>query len=797
MATPPRLDDKYFLWESWESYESGLFKHSKEFTQEEVSSSLKNVYNFLKKKIPITEKDLYISNYAFKHLADNSENCKKKIQKIQNRIKKFEQPLSETPADLCVKKLKSIFLPSETNAMIIVDANQNDVMSQELKKLKLIEFFNTRWIMLGATLEDLNKLAEKEQAKSAEESPTALGTTPPPRIEVIPDPNLQTRLLCWNETEKRLELQPRTMRENQKEIITLFGYAIFNDYILHIVPWIKDKFIDLLKDKFLAMQVGNFQTNKLKAAPVNNTKDGTPEKDMALLLTRILLTQATHTLEAIHENLYDISTREELRNIFPDMIFRFLPPNFRKDMNPEVKKMLAFLLKNYFPDMMEAAMKRLKAILSDPKQKQKLGEYLIKVFQPEDSNYNVELIQLIAFVLQNNIPGPAESASEVLLEKLKDQRLNTELTALLKNILLDSFFPKPVNVTDTNKKVIVAILASIKEYLANLNSAIGSRSKAPTSLPDPQAQIAASMYQHLFLPAGIFYGKAGDNSIQFNEYHIRAQLEDLLLLIIFPETKPADATFTQKIIVMSIAAFAHKILSDIFKPDTFQIIFERLLADPLFLENPFEPNQPSHDFDDSDKEFSKNLDINIKAICTEVVKLSSDNYLFRKAGETALGLIPSLGDRVQRELNKIFNSGVSLVPILYPMQVFYKLKPARTVMVPSSMSPQAKSEIRQSLLQERFFKTLTDQQRVPVLKNVMMEKTEEAALRKQRLDKQILGEDQRLEKLIEKVLPFGTRDLALDLLRKLYVFSTNDLILKILLIYIIDGLKKGLTKEGK
>ena len=339
----------------------------------------------------------------------------------------------------------------------------------------------------------------------------------------------------------------------------------------------------------------------------------------------------------------------------------------------------------------------------------------------------------------------------------------------------------------------MSILANLKLFLGSLTDAIASQSLAPASLPNPGSQVASIMYQQLFTNGGILEGRTGDLSINFNVFYIRAMLEDLFLMIIFPGTQHTDATYSQKIIIMTIAAFAQNVLSDIFKPATLQVIFEKILTDPLLLENPFELDQPSMDFAADDREFSKNLDIHIKTITQEVIKLI-DNFIVRKAGEKLLNFIPNLGERIQRALNKIFNSGVSLVPVLYPLQVLYKLKKVEPVKVPASLSPILKTEIRLSLLQTRFFKTL-DEPRVPSLKHVIYENPGEATNRQKRVDQFIFNKDDRLEQIIESALPFGLRDVSVEIIRKLYLFSKEDLILKILLIYIINGLKNGLAKS--
>ena len=167
-------------------------------------------------------------------------------------------------------------------------------------------------------------------------------------------------------------------------------------------------------------------------------------------IVQVLITQAKHSLAGIHETLHDVKQNPYLRKQFPELIFSYIPTHIVKEINPPTRKLINFLLKNYVPEIMEAGTLKMQTILSKPVEAQKLGEHLAKLCN-NGSDYQVGLVELFSYVLQNNIPEPVEAATEALQAKLKDPKLNAKLTVLLKNILLDSFFPKPANVTDTNK----------------------------------------------------------------------------------------------------------------------------------------------------------------------------------------------------------------------------------------------------------------------------------------------------------------------------------------------------------
>ena len=117
------------------------------FSQEQILTSLRSTYKHLKLKGDVTSEQLNIAKYALNHLEAQSQKSQNKIKKIQNYIK-ADHPLSERKQCTSYASIKDIFFQVNQNK-IIIDPARTDAMSQELFRLSWIEFYNTRWIMLG------------------------------------------------------------------------------------------------------------------------------------------------------------------------------------------------------------------------------------------------------------------------------------------------------------------------------------------------------------------------------------------------------------------------------------------------------------------------------------------------------------------------------------------------------------------------------------------------------------------------------------------------------------------------
>ena len=526
--------------------------------------------------------------------------------------------------------------------------------------------------------------------------------------------------------------------------------------------------------------------------PATSSISTSSESKGASLLARAALTLTKSSLVGIHKMLLDVIKDEEWRNEFPKLVVQFLPKSLLEGLGADGTNLSTFLLKNYLPDILEAAIKDLINLLEDEKHVRNFETYLAKAVDPMSADHLHGLVELICYIIQHNIPEPIKAAVEVIGYKLKDKKLNDELMVLIGKMLTEKFFSNPHDIDPLTKKLVVALLSSIKDFLTLLNTITLTIDSLPGEYSTKEAKIAVYMYQHVS-SNGLLNSKSalGIDQIDLN---IRLQLEELLWIVLFPEEdqKTKDIPLTHKMTSISLAAYAQKMISTLFTPLSLQILFDRLLTDPINMENPFEKKlPPSNKYAIDDPLFSKNLDELIKGICAQVIRLGIENSIARSMGEKLLTFAPSLGDIIQKQMKRIFQSGVTLLPFLLSMQFLYKLK---QVNIGNPIS--TNKHVVQAKQQALFLETLKAGKRQPMLNHFLKSTSEDMAKLQNKVDRQILdSHNKRLEDLIEKLMPFGTRNLTLELLRKLYRLSREDLILKVLLAFCIDGLKKALKPD--
>jgi hypothetical protein len=756
------------------------------YNPEQITRSLLNIHAYLNNASPLSEIDLSISNFAVSHLNEQPYAIKKSISEIRKIIPAKIQNASQNQS-APFKKIFKIFLspfneqPSDTPPVFKVIAQEKKpgdddgwfLVNNDHQIPQLPSFAcNNSYYHRGDSMNHVYECASPAKFSNAE-------------IEKVIDTfYFFTSDKEDKESSAQLKKNEDSIKTSQKKIISSLGVALFEDYLPAATVWFKNKFIESLQEPSLALRLSLFTEKKKEPQGVEPNASQKPT-----LLQRALFKQAIKSLEGVQETLRDVLSDEKDREEFPSIVYTFIPVNLMKNLSKESKELLEFFAKFYLPDILEASVKSLQTLLSDPTQQTNLGRYLDKFLTNFGSDLKVDIIEIVAYVIQHNIPAPAEKGAEVFINKIQNKHLNTTLMTLLNNALIDLFFVEPGPANPTVKKILVSVITSLHEFLILLNNTKKSSAGKKTSE-------IAEMIQQRLCATGKLTDPFKTEHVDLLDLNIRIQIEELLWILLFPNSSSDSATSTisMKIMLIILSTYLQKTIFSLFTSDYLYILIEKLLTDSISNDNPFEYNTPPDElFSSDDVLFSKELDLQIKGISSQILKLGTSQGLAQKIGLQLLKLIPPVGDMIQKKLNKAFNSPAPMVPILLAIQFAYQ--------VPEAMASEKKSlQTEEQLVtagQDRFFNSL-NKNRKPSFKSIINENPETTKKRQEKID-QILGTSStKLEQKVALFAPLGTQNLVIGIVNNLYAIGKNDLILKELLFFLLNGLKAGLyPKEFK
>lgn len=746
------------------------------YTSLQVLTSLLKVDGYLDGKSSFCEQDLIISNFAVSHFSDQPYFIQRHIEKIQGLVSSKKINTNTSLLDP-IKKIHNTFFPPSSNELPVkIIAEVKDAEDKDAEDFIIIS-------------------SEKKEALSStslnceENNINSIYTCAPPakfteeELKHVIDSFHPYTLTKEDEVLViQAEKNENAIKMSQKKIISSLGSALFEDYLPLAIEWFKTKLIESLKDASLIARLSSFTDGQTETQNKESKSSGSQN---VTLLQRALFKQAQKCLEGVQEILQSVLTNEHDRSEFPFIVYKFVPENILHDMSSESKDLLNFIFQFYLPSILKTSITSLQSILSDPTQQTNLGRYLEAFLTNFGADLKVDTIELVAYVIQHNIAAPVEKGAEELIKKTQEKHLNIKLTELLNNVLLDMFFVQPGPVNENIKKILVSVITSLHEFLTLLNN-VKANCKS-----DKTNDIAEMIYQHLCSTGKINHQHKTD-SIDLLDLNIRYQVEELLWIILFPKKNidPIKATLSMKITVIILSTYLQKIISSLFTSDYLFILLEKLINNPISIDNPFEYNLPSEKiFRSVDAVFSEAVNCQIKGILSQILKFGSSNGLFQNVTEKLIELMPDVGDSIQKKLNKAFNSPAPMTPILLVTQLAYQVSEQKLCETKKIMVNV------ESLLfaQHRFFKALK-KPREPSFTSIKGESLEAIKKRQEKINLIFGVSSKILEEKVAQFAPFGTQSFVITTINKLFAIGKNDLILKEILFFLLNGLKAGLKQ---
>lgn len=714
--------------------------------------------------------------------------------------------------------------------------NQNAFL-HAIKKIVLKESFSlsdissddeSEWNIVGKTTQESNP----NPAQNSSHKPSSILSRKPARkaLEKIDDQELGRitakvgGFIVVSDRESPPEDEASVLdivyQSKEMLIVTQFGQAMFNDYVPDLFICLKKSIYDLVEDKYLLEQIrlllethvaagqemkyalGSNNTFQLSMAHLSTSSSViNPFKEShADLLNLTLLIQTKSCIQGLREIIQNIVKNPQYRSQFPALLFAAIPAHMRKTvlekMGPELFQLVQFFIRSYLPEIFDASLVKIQELLQEPKQAEKLEHHLSAFLGKQRGNIDVDVVELVAYLILNHILEPVEEGFNVFARLLKEEGLNQAFKKHLEVVIQNRMYSTPGPVNSETKRMLLHILKSIHNFFKAVNHAKMTCDSLKMTPSNPEKTYAEMVYQNL---AGSLLDAEVSTHIDALDKNIRFILEEICWKYLYPGISKTsrNASLSEKMLVTLLSAYGQQLACKICSPQFLQMLLGKLLSDPLLVDNPFEREMPPDDlFRGDDVAFSSEVNIQLKGVIHQVMQYCSNTMLVKALGEKIVKMIPELGTLVELNLNKIGNSVSPVLPLLIVMQFLYKVEAKKT---PPSDKGKFSKEVRRqkkAFYQEVFFDALSER-RSPALTDFFRMPASSFSTSNS-VEEKILGKNKKeLENLFAELIPaplrlVGATDAVVGCTQSLYKMFREELTLKLLLVYVLKGVEASL-----
>ena len=443
-------------------------------------------------------------------------------------------------------------------------------------------------------------------------------------------------------------------------VISQFGQALFKDYLPDLIICLKRSIYDLFEDKYLLAQVKHLletHANGDKSAqdqecvvPSSSLSATSPLSankasvnlftiGHADLLNLTLIIQTKSCVQGLRDIIQNIVDHPKYRLQFPALIFAAIPAHLRKHliegMHPEAYQLIDFFIRSYLPEILEASIRKIHELLQDSHQAEKLEKHLSAFLGKQRGDIDVDIVELVAYLILNHILEPAEAGFNVFVKKMNEEQLNTELKKHLDVILKDLIYNTPGPFKPEQKKLLLNIIISLHNFFKALNQAKSTYDTLKINSDNPEKTYAEMVFQNL---SGTLPDTQGGTEIDFLDKNLRLLLEEILWKFLYPKIPKQNrsASLTVKMVVTLLSAYVQQIACKICSPQFLNVLLDKLLSGLMVVENPFERDMPpDHMFKGNDEQFSTQVNIHLKGVLQQVLNYCSNSVIIKAMGEKA------------------------------------------------------------------------------------------------------------------------------------------------------------------
>lgn len=324
---------------------------------------------------------------------------------------------------------------------------------------------------------------------------------PPPPIPIQLHVSDMTPSVAWIDRkdvqeDTPVEVEEEQLRTKQTLFLKMLLEALFEDYVIECLPWIKDKLSQTLTDPILKAEIGKIIATEPEI-PVPLESSGSIE-----LLNIALKNQLEGNLKGLQQTLSAIKHTEKLRKAFAKKVIAWMQYSLKngasvkgqeacetekkekepeKDvskaekeesqsenpLNDEVVTILDFMLQNYLPEAALALIDATLPLLCE----NKMDFHKMHAFVKFDHDNSFEtVLKLLCFFIHNDLTPPIEAFLTALFSILKKGDPHTPLLlSMIVERIIPCFFSNPQGTSDYSKDLIYFLLSNLKDFLHLFN----------------------------------------------------------------------------------------------------------------------------------------------------------------------------------------------------------------------------------------------------------------------------------------------------------------------------------------
>lgn len=406
-----------------------------------------------------------------------------------------------------------------------------------------------------------------------------------------------------------------------------------------------------------------------------------------------------------------------------------------------------------------------------------LEERNLKAFMYPREKVKKDQIALISRlfegIIKDYVPYLLQCTPESPLYLLSDQ-IKAQFIKRFPKTALQAFFQEPRNISDREIKLICCVFSKITMFFQDLNKC-RVPAEANLSVDVEQREIIKRMNVLRGPSKKVIIPDDLDRKVVHQ--NLLAQAQELIHNIGKSDKSSLERDLETPGFLLSLIIL--ECFDRAFSPYTFSLIIDRLLADQIDLENPEKSikTPPLAQYDSSNKVFSETIGTIIVQLATEIIKCGNPTGVTNAVAEILKILIErfkvTIGETIQKFLNELTNSECSILPILFTQHILFR-KDQTGAYQPTLLSQFKKDKEQQAAFQQsveyRLFQRL-----FPIIVEAVNKKSAVGAM------------------LIKNAS--SVEEFCKNLARSLWRLSQQEMLLKMLLSYLIEGINEAVVDQ--
>jgi len=381
--------------------------------------------------------------------------------------------------------------------------------------------------------------------------------------------------------------------------------------------------------------------------------------------------------------------------------------------------------------------------------------------------------RLFEGIIKDYLPYILQCSPESPLYLLNDQ-IKAQFIKKFPKTALQAFFQEPRNISSRETKLICQVFGKMTCFFQDLNKCKVA-AEANLSIEIEQQEIIKRM--------NILRGPSKKVIVPDNldrkvvHQNLLFQAQELIHNIGKSEKSSLERDLETPGFLLSLILL--ECFDRAFSPYTFSLIIDRLLEDVIDLDNPEKSiKAPSlKQYDASDKNFSESIGSIVVLLANEIIKSGNPTGVTGAVAEILKFVIERLkmtiGDNIQKFLNELTNSECSILPILFMQHIlFQKDKEGNyhSTLLSQFKRDKDQQAAFQLSVEHRLFQRL-----FPLIVETVKKKSTAAAL--------FMNKTSSVEEFCR------------NLTKSLWRLSQQEMLLKLLLSYLLEGINEAIVNE--